>query len=140
MATSKPAQSTATHAPATTHVTHPVAKHTSPAIPKIAAGDHSRKILVALAAKKVAVVLFWTKGAADDNSVRRAVAAVSTRHRVAVFTIPSEQVGRYPAITTGVQIAISPTVLVIGPNHQYQKLVGYTNAEAIGQAIDLARG
>ncbi len=121
-------------------VKHATATHADASIPALAPGDRSRKIFTALADKKVAVVLFWTKGGADDNSVRRAVSSISARKRVAVFTIPSNEVGKYPAITTGVGIAISPTVLVIGPNRQYQEIVGYTDALAITQAISIARG
>jgi hypothetical protein len=130
----------ATQAPVHPAVTHPVVRHATSALPKLAPGDHSRKVLAALANHHVAVLLFWTKGAADDNSVRRAVASIRDRRRVSTFTIAMADVGKYPAITTGVPISVSPTVLVIGPNHQYQKIAGYTDAMAIGQAIDLARG
>jgi hypothetical protein len=137
-ATAKPpaALPTATTAKPPVHVV--VHKHASQ-LPGLAAGDRSRKILTALNHHKVAVVLFWTRGGADDDSVRRAVAAVAGKPHVAVFAVSSLDVGKYPAITTGVQITVSPTTLVIGPNHRFQEIVGYTNAPAITQAIALAR-
>ena len=143
-ATQTPPSGLATQTPVKPVVKHPKAVHPTVAhhkasAPAIAAGDHSGKIFAAMAAKKVAVILFWTKGGADDNSVRRAVSSITGRHGVAVFTIPIDQVGKYPSITTGARIAISPTVLVIGPDHRYQEIVGYTDAAAITQAIGLAR-
>jgi hypothetical protein len=129
----------ATATPATALKPH-VAQH-APAVklPALAAGDKSAPILTALAHHDVAVVLFWTSGGADDDSVRRAVAAVSHRPKVKVFAIPMKSVGKYPALTTGVSITVSPTTLVIGPDHRYQLIAGYTGVFALEQAIALAR-
>jgi hypothetical protein len=148
--TAAPAATSTPHVAVTGHTApaapvHPVVKHVAtkpaaPVIPNLAAGDRSRKVLVALAHHHVAVVLFWTHGGADDDSVRRAVASLKGTHGIDTFAVPIRDVGLYPAITTGVQVTISPTTLVIGPNHQYQEIVGYTDAPAIEQAVVAARG
>jgi hypothetical protein len=106
---------------------------------KLAPWDRSAKVFAALAKHKVAVMLFWTKGGADDNSVRRAVAQVSKRPRVAIFTMPMADVGKYAAITTNIPIDVSPTVLVISPSRNYIPISGYTTAAAIDQAITAVR-
>jgi hypothetical protein len=122
----------------------PAAKHHAPAAalkaaPKAPAWDRSRKVFAALAHHKIAVLLFWTKGGADDNSVRRAVTQVSKRHGVATFSDPMSAVGKYAAITAAIPITVSPTVLVIGPNGHYIPINGYTSAATILRAITLVR-
>jgi len=140
---------TATPAPPVKIIAHtapaPVRHHAvvhhgqTPSIPQIAPWDESRKIFVALAHHDVAVVLFWTKGNADDNSVRRAVAAVAGRPRVAIFVIGMRQVGRYPALTAGQAITVSPTTLIVGPSRRFVPITGYTDTLAIEQAITQVR-
>ncbi len=118
---------------------HPAAAQTPKASSKTPAWDRSTKVFAALAHHKIAVLLFWTKGGADDNSVRRAVTQVSKRHGVATFSDPMSAVGKYAAITAAIPITVSPTVLVIGPNRHYIPIDGYTSAATIQRAITLVR-
>lgn len=118
---------------------HPAAAQTHKASSKAPAWDRSTKVFAALAHHKIAVLLFWTKGGADDNSVRRAVTQVSKRHGVATFSDPMSAVGKYAAITAAIPITVSPTVLVIGPNRNYIPIDGYTSAATIQRAITLVR-
>jgi hypothetical protein len=123
----------------TTTVTHaPAIKHTSN-VPKLASWDKSGKIFNALAHGNVAVLLFWTKGGSDDNSVRRAVQSVSKRKHVSTFVVPMSDVGKYEAVTSQFEVTVSPTVLVFGRKDQFIPIIGYTTAPTINQYINSVR-
>ena len=49
--------------------------------------------------------------------------------------MPIGDVGRYEAITRGVQVLESPTVLVIGAGGKARAITGYTQAKEIDQAV-----
>jgi hypothetical protein len=102
----------------------------------VAAGDPSGPLLNALDQGKVVVLLFWNSNGADDRAARDAVRGAG-RHggQVVVKVAPIKQVGSYAAITTGVKVNESPTVLVIDPSHQARPIVGYTTASEVDQAI-----
>jgi hypothetical protein len=141
-ATATPATHVAVQAPAGAKpaIVHAVVHHPAPAaVSGLAPGDHSAKILTAVAHHHVAVVLFWKHGGADDDAVRRAVAQVSRQRGVDAFSIPISKVGEYPAITTGVDIEVTPTTLVIGPDHRFQELTGFTDAPSLATAVWRAR-
>lgn len=100
-------------------------------------GDPSRRILDALGTGKVAVVLFYEGRAADDRAVRRAVRALPRRAgRVKVYAAPIQDVGRYDAITRGVQVLSAPTVLVIGADRSVRSILGFTQVGEIDQLVD----
>ena len=116
----------ATNATGATGATGPVA----------AAGDPSAPILRDVAADKVAVLLFHSLKAADDRAVLRAVRRAD-RHdgRMVVRTATIASVARYAAITEGVEVAQSPTLLVIGKDNRARTLVGFTDTRAIDQLV-----
>ena len=63
---------------------------------------------------KVAVLLFWDRKLSDDRAVHSAVKGLSRRGgKVAVHTAPVAKLARYEAITRGVPVITSPTVLII---------------------------
>jgi hypothetical protein len=143
----------ATH-PAVTHhvavhsstpVTHTAPKHPvvvthhTPKAAQIAPWDQSAKILSAIAHHNVAVVLFWTKGGSDDNSVRRSVQQIGKGKHTAAFVIPMKDVGKYEAITNGMEITVSPTTLIIGPKDQFIPIIGYTTVPTIQQYVNSVR-
>jgi type IV secretory pathway VirB10-like protein len=132
-----PAKAKATAAPKAA-APKPVAA--KPAAPKLAEGDRSGPILEQLAARKIAVVLFYNSVGADDKAVLSAVRAADRRHGlVKVHLMPIKNVD-YDALTTGVQVLQSPTLLVIGPDHKARTLVGYTEVKEVDQTVfDVAR-
>jgi hypothetical protein len=125
-AAAKPAPKPASAAPA---------KPVTPEL-KLAPGDRSGPILRELASGKVAVVLFYSGAGADDHAALRAVRHVDRHHgRVKVHAIRIKNVGSYDAITTGVQVLQSPTVVVIGPDRKARTIVGYTEVKEVEQMV-----
>ena len=106
------------------------------------ARDRSAPLLRALDARHAVVLLFWNRAGADDRAVRAAVGGVDRRSgKVRVEAASVADVGRYEAITRGVQVVESPTVLVIGPQHTARAITGYTTKAEIDQAVgDALRG
>ena len=133
-ATAKPAKPAATAKPAT------AAKPAKPAKPGLAddaaPGDPSRPLLAAVDAGKIAVVLFWNKDASDDRATRRGLRSIDLHGgKVVASAVPIGDVGRYEAITRGVQVLESPTVLVIGAGGKARAITGYTQTNEIDQAV-----
>jgi hypothetical protein len=135
------ARSTGQDAPAAGRAVTAPAPAPAPAKPAAPAGrDLSTPILRELAHGKVAVLLFWDRRGADDRATRSAVAHVDRHHgTVAVHVAPVSRVGDYGAITQGVEVLQSPTVLVIGPEHQARTIAGYTDTAEVDQLVDDVR-
>jgi hypothetical protein len=120
----------------------PTSAAAKPAKPAAPSGDPSKPILAELDRGHTAVVLFAGKTAKDDRAVRRAVQAVD-RHdgKVDVHVIPLTRVGRYEAITRGVAVRQSPTVLVISKQRAARTIVGFTTVAELNQLVsDVRRG
>lgn len=98
--------------------------------------DPSARILRDVARGKVAVLLFFSREAADDRAVRRALAAAD-RHggKVVIRAVPLSRVAQYPALLKGIDVVQSPTVLVIGKGNRARTLVGYADTRAIDQLV-----
>jgi hypothetical protein len=113
------------------------AKPTKPGLADDAApGDPSRPLLASVDAGKVVVVLFWNANAADDRATRRGLRSIDLHGgKVVASAVPIADVGRYEAITRGVQVLESPTVLVIGAGGKARAITGYTQANEIDQAV-----
>ncbi len=111
----------------------PAAKRKSAASPR---PDPSAPLLRAVARGKVAVLLFYSREAADDRAVRRALRAAN-RHdgRVVVRAASIARVAEYAAITQGVDVLQAPTLLVIGKDNRARSLVGFTDTRAIDQLV-----
>jgi hypothetical protein len=138
-ATAKPAKAAKPAAPAA------VAKPAKPAKPGLAddaaPGDPSRPLLASVDAGKVVVVLFWNKSASDDRATRRALRAIDLHGgKVVASAVAIGDVGRYEAITRGVQVLESPTVLVIGAGGKARAITGYTQAKEIDEVVGSALG
>lgn len=108
----------------------------TPAIPAEPA-DFSAPVLRDVRRGKVAVLLFFGPGGSDDAAVRRALLTVQ-RHagRVTVRAVPIAKVARYAALTEGVDIAQSPTVLVVGSDRRARSLVGFVDTRSIDQLVE----
>jgi hypothetical protein len=131
----KPTATTATAKPA-----KPAAAVAKPAKPGLAddaaPGDPSRPLLADVDAGKLVVVLFWNKNASDDRATRRGLRSIDLHAgKVVASAVPIGDVGRYEAITRGVQVLESPTVLVIGAGGKARAITGYTQAKEIDQAV-----
>jgi hypothetical protein len=118
----------------------PAAAPAKPAKPGLAdnaaPGDPSRPLLASVDAGKVVVVLFWNANAADDRATRRGLRSIDLHGgKVVASAVPIADVGRYEAITRGVQVLESPTVLVIGAGGKARAITGYTQAKEIDQAV-----
>ncbi|MGZ8635217.1 MAG: hypothetical protein ACXWZZ_15355 [Solirubrobacteraceae bacterium] len=101
-----------------------------------APGDPSRPLLASVDAGKVVVLLFWNKHASDDRATRQGLRSVNLHHgKVVASAVPIDDVGRYEAITRGVQVLESPTVLVIGAGGKARAITGYAQAKEIDQAV-----
>jgi hypothetical protein len=131
--------SPATTGTASTAGTAATTRSTTASKPKatsVAEGDPSAPLLRALDRNHAVVLLFWDRRASDDAAVRRAVTAVDRRGgRAVVKAAPIRDVGRYRAITHGVQVLDSPTVLVIAPGRTARPIVGLTTTDELDQAV-----
>lgn len=136
------AASGGTAAPASRPAAARAAKPATPAkpaakpLPKLTGGDKSGPMLNDLAQGKVVVALFFNPHGSDDNAALRAVRAAN-RHggRVVVHSIPIQDVGDYDAITTGVQVLQTPTIIVMGPGNKARTIVGYTEVKEVDQTV-----
>ncbi|HEU4975963.1 MAG TPA: hypothetical protein VFT50_12795 [Baekduia sp.] len=131
----------ATSAAAPAKAANAPGKAAKPAAAKPAgpATDPSTKLLAKLGHGKTVVLLFRGKGA-DDHAAGVAVRrATRGDHRVAVASAPIGKVGDYQAITSGVDVLTSPTILVIDKNRQAIALTGYVDQRNVSQAIGDAR-
>jgi hypothetical protein len=98
--------------------------------------DASAPLLRALDRKDTVVLLFWNRRGSDDRAVRRAVQATARHHgHVVVKAVPVARVARYGAITSGVQVLQSPTVLVIGPDRKARAVTGFTTKSELDQVV-----
>jgi hypothetical protein len=134
---SKPAATKATAAKAARPATKAATK--KPAAKAGARVDPSTALLKSLAKGKTVVLLFRGAGA-DDRAARKAVhrVALSDKKVVAAYA-PVSKVGAYEAITSGVRVSTSPTILVIGTDRKATVLTGFVDANVVRQAVGDAR-
>jgi hypothetical protein len=128
--------STGGTAAGTTSAADTAAPRAKAASVRVATEDRSAPLLRALDRDRAVVLLFWNRRGSDDAAVRRAVSAVDRRGGRAVVQIASiRDVGRYQAITRGVQVLASPTVLVIAPGRTARPITGLTTTGELDQAV-----
>lgn len=89
---------------------------------------------------KVAVLLFWDRRLTDDQAVHRAVVGLDRRGgKVAVHKAPIARLAEFEAITSGVPVVTSPTVLVIDRAGRARSVGGLTVPgeleELVGRAL-----
>lgn len=114
---------------------NPTAK-AAPAASAKTATDPSAPLLRALDRNRAVVLLFWNRRGSDDRAARQAAQSVDRHHgRVVVKVVPVASVGRYTAITKGVQILEAPTVLVIAPGGKARAIAGLTSTPELNQAV-----
>src|SRR5215210_1626271 len=86
--------------------------------------------------RKVLALLFYNNRSDDDKATRRALSHVD-RFGGQVFVDAHwiRNVAPYQAITRGVDLEQSPTVVVVDRNLKAESLVGYVDAQTIEQAV-----
>ena len=106
----------------------PVTKETLQSLPK----DVRRPVRN----HKVVVLLFYNNRSYDDRAVRRALSKVDHYgNQVFVDAHWIKSVSKYQAITRGVDVEQSPTIVVADRNLKAETLVGYVDTETIDQAV-----
>jgi hypothetical protein len=119
-----------TKAPATGQTSAP-APITSDALASL-----PKDVRKAIKQRKVLALLFWNPRSYDDRAVRRELKHVSTYGKqVFVAARPIKNVARYQAITRGVDVEQSPTIVVADANLKAVTLVGYVDRDTIDQAV-----
>ena len=109
-------------------------KAKAPAAPKAAKG--ALAVVADVKAGRTAVVLFWDGKSSEDQAVRRAVQRVDRRGgKVRVHVVNLKQISRFGAITQGVPVTSSPTVVVIGKDGKAQVIRGLTVTGEIDDTV-----
>lgn len=107
-----------------------------PGKPKTSTKDLPASVATALDKNKVVLLLFYSPTSADDAAVRGELRQVKRRNgKVFVTSAPISQLARYAAITRGVEILQSPTIIVVGPTQKASTITGYTDATEIDQVV-----
>jgi len=93
-------------------------------------------VLKAIAKEKVLVLLFWNPRASDDRLQRRAVEGLPKHGgRVVTHVANIKDVARYASITRGVNLAQSPTTVVVDRKLGATPLVGFTSRKGVDQIV-----
>jgi hypothetical protein len=101
------------------------------AVSRLSAVEH------ALRSHKVLALLFYNPAAPDDRAVQQELAGVPTHGaRVFKLAIPLNEIGSYMAITSGVPVNLSPTLVLVAPDGQADEIVGYADPFEISQRLD----
>ena len=114
------------------------------AVPKpvrhpVTAGGRLAAVQRALRSHKVVALLFYNPAAPDDRAVDQELQGVPTRGRkVFKLAIPLGEIGNYMAIVNEVPVNISPTLVLVAPDHQVDEIVGYADPFEISQRVDQA--
>src|SRR4051794_32167790 len=95
-----------------------------------------RGVRKALEARKIVVLGFFNRAALDDRQTKRQFKKVWTFHgRASLHTASINNVQRYQVITRGVDVAQSPSIVVIDRDRKAQLLTGYVDHMVVEQAI-----
>jgi hypothetical protein len=98
--------------------------------------DGQAAVLADMDAKKVVVLLFWDRTGADDRAAHDAVESVNRRDgKVAVHTVDVKNVGRYESVTQGVNVAQSPTTIIISRDAKARTVPGLTDPTEVEQMV-----
>ena len=99
------------------------------------AGFEAAALLRELSAGKVVVLGILGDGS-DDAAVRAGLREVPSHGgRVVVRSASVERIGRYAAITNGLKVVGTPTVLVLGKGPKARTLSGLTTTAELDQAV-----
>lgn len=89
-----------------------------------------------LEARKIVVLGFFNRQALDDRATMKQLKKVHLFHgRASVHAVDIKSVQRYQVIARGVDVAQSPSIVVIDRDLKAQLLTGYVDHVAVEQAI-----
>ena len=97
--------------------------------------DLPRPVARALEQRKLVVVLFVQRGAADDAATRAAVRAVERNPRVEAFADRVENLSRYRSIVAELPISQTPAVVILRGDGKARLLEGFTDAGSLRQHV-----
>jgi hypothetical protein len=89
----------------------------------------------ALDAHKVVVILFWNRRGVDDRSVKKSVASLPHRKRVAIFSDNVRHLSRYTRITAAASVGTTPSLVVVNRKGQAEVVNGYVDRQTLGQYV-----
>jgi hypothetical protein len=93
----------------------------------------------AVSAHKVVAILFYNPVAADDQAVKRELAAVpGHRGKVVKLEIPLSEAANFTAVTQQVPVNFSPTLVLIAPGGQAGEIVGFSDSFEIAERVSQA--
>lgn len=93
----------------------------------------------ALGARKLVVLFFYERRAADDRATARAVAALRGQPNVAVFTDPIARIARYRGLIGELGISQAPAVVILGRGRTARVIEGYIDPATLAQDVADAR-
>jgi len=90
----------------------------------------------AFADKRVVIIFFTRRGAADDSATDRSVRAVGRSRRVAVFRDRIGNLGDYRRVVTGLGVSQTPSIVVVRPDSRKARLIeGFVDEGSLRQAV-----
>jgi len=99
------------------------------------------KVTAAFEANQIVLLLFVRHGGIDDRMVAGALGRVRTLPGVATFVIPVDRIGRYAAISQGVDVDRVPALVVLRPKRLGHGIptasvaYGFQSSESVMQAV-----
>jgi hypothetical protein len=136
-ATAKPATAPKTTAPKTT-AAKPAPAH-QPAAAKPSAPSVASELSAlhnAVANHEVVAVLFYNPASADDQAMKKELAAVPTHHgEVFTLAVPVSELTQFAAITAQVPVVTAPTLILIDPARQATTLTGFASQLELNQRV-----
>ena len=114
-----------------------VARHVA-ASPRLSPSTVRRMNVVerALSLHKVIALLFYNPAAADDQAVRRELAAVPGHGGAVVkLAVPLREASRYAGVANQVPVSSSPTLVLIDRRQRATTLVGFADGFELSQRV-----
>ena len=98
-----------------------------------------KRVAAAIGAHKTVVVLFYRRGAADDDATAHAVSSVRSK-RVSVFLASPKQFGSYRRLVGGLDLTSLPATVIVGKDRSARVLEGFVDSRSLAQEVaDSAR-
>jgi hypothetical protein len=100
-----------------------------------------RPVTAAFEANRIVVLLFVRHGGIDDRMVARALGGIRSLPGVATFVVPVDRIGRYAAISQGVDVDRVPALVVLRPKRLDHGVptasvsYGFQSSESVMQAV-----
>jgi len=86
--------------------------------------------------KRVVMIFFTRRGAADDSATARSVRAVSRDGRVAVFRDRIGNLADYRRVVSGLGVSQTPSIVVVRPDDRKARLIeGFVDEGTLRQAV-----